>query len=899
VSSDPWGSVCGVVRLAGTGVPLQGVLVQLEGRNRWAVSGPDGRFCMNSLAGGVVVLAAERIGLVGIPVEVELAAGVQAHVDLIMSERALELPEVAVSAREGSRSSGPGSRSTIDRSAVEHLQASSLADLLQLVPGQVAGNPTLSGAQQSLLRQVPTTAEAAGANALGTSLVMDGAPISNNANLQTDLTILNSGAGSQPPFSSVAGRGVDLRSVSPDEIESVEVIRGIPSARHGDLTSGLILVQTRVGARTPEIRLRANPTLLDLGVAAGWGDGVQESGWSATGTLTGAQDDPRQTLDNFYRGGIQLAWRSRRGLDGRPEATLRLHGWSTLDERRRDPDDTRDQIQRSSLDQGLRVSLLGGWSPGSGSSLRLSWTGSASVARQEGRYQSLVGRSITPVTTATTDTTVVGVYGPSEYLNVTTVDGRPVNLYTRVEGEGTIRSRLGVHRPVVGAEWRMDGNRGEGRQFDLAAPPRQNYNVGDRPRSFRGIPSLHVLSLYLEDRIAGEVAGRRIDLGAGLRWDNLDPVGLTSGRFGTEFQPRINASVEMADGVRVRAGAGRAAKAPPLAYLHPGPRYFDLVNLNYFAQDPAERLLILTTRVVEPSNEGARAFTADKWEVGLDVRRGRASSSLVYFDERTRGAYGWDRELVVIPVDRFGVADTPEGRPPLITPDPVRVDTFYSAYDVPSATRDLRSRGVEFTLDLPEWERLRTSLILNGGWTSTRVVSRARSIDAGAFFFSSSPPTRVGVYRADGSEGDRLVTAARFIHRAPDVGLLLSALVQTVWWDRRRATGVDPFPVGFVDRAGDFNPLTPEAARNPLNAELVRQPSDAYLARDNPPPLWLMNLRLSKTLPAGLEMSFFANNVLASRPLHENPRTGGFVQRNPPLFFGVELVARTGRRTLR
>ncbi|TVP42513.1 MAG: TonB-dependent receptor, partial [Gemmatimonadales bacterium] len=335
-------AICGVVRMAGSGTPVQGVAVRVEGQNRWIFSGAEGRFCLRGLEPGVLRLVPERIGIVGATLEVEVGPGITAEVELVVSERALELPALVVSAREGTRSSGPGSRSTIDRSAVEHLQASSLSDLLQLLPGQVAGNPSLASAQQSLLRQVPTTAEAARANALGTSLVMDGTPISNNANLQTDVTILNSGAGALPPFSSVAGRGVDLRSVSPDEIESLEVIRGIPSARHGDLTTGLILVQTRVGARRPELRLRANPTLLDLGVAAGWGDGIRESGWSATGTLTGAQDDPRQTLDNFYRGGMQLAWRSRRGLEGRPEATVRFHGWSTLDERRRDPDDTRN-----------------------------------------------------------------------------------------------------------------------------------------------------------------------------------------------------------------------------------------------------------------------------------------------------------------------------------------------------------------------------------------------------------------------------------------------------------------------------------------------------------------------------------------------------------------------------
>ncbi|TVP60359.1 MAG: outer membrane receptor protein, partial [Gemmatimonadales bacterium] len=235
--------------MAGSGAPVQGVAVRVEGQNRWTFSGAEGRFCLRELEPGVLRLVPERIGIVGATLEVEVGSGVTAEVELIVSERALELPALVVSAREGTRSSAPGSRSTIDRSAVEHLQASSLADLLQLIPGQVAGNPSLASAQQSLLRQVPTTAEAARANALGTSLVMDGTPISNNANLQTDVTILNSGAGSLPPFSSVAGRGVDLRSVSPDEIESLEVIRGIPSARHGDLTTGLILVQTRVGAR--------------------------------------------------------------------------------------------------------------------------------------------------------------------------------------------------------------------------------------------------------------------------------------------------------------------------------------------------------------------------------------------------------------------------------------------------------------------------------------------------------------------------------------------------------------------------------------------------------------------------------------------------------------------------
>ncbi len=46
-----------------------------------------------------------------------------------------------------------------------------------------------------------------------------------------------------------AGRGVDLRTVSAGNIESMEVIRGIPSVEYGNLTSGVVIVKTRRDTR--------------------------------------------------------------------------------------------------------------------------------------------------------------------------------------------------------------------------------------------------------------------------------------------------------------------------------------------------------------------------------------------------------------------------------------------------------------------------------------------------------------------------------------------------------------------------------------------------------------------------------------------------------------------------
>ena len=48
-------------------------------------------------------------------------------------------------------------------------------------------------------------------------------------------------------FNSTVLSGFDVRSLSPSSVESVEVIRGVPSARYGDATSGVVLVKSKAG----------------------------------------------------------------------------------------------------------------------------------------------------------------------------------------------------------------------------------------------------------------------------------------------------------------------------------------------------------------------------------------------------------------------------------------------------------------------------------------------------------------------------------------------------------------------------------------------------------------------------------------------------------------------------
>ncbi|MFQ8806854.1 MAG: TonB-dependent receptor plug domain-containing protein [Alistipes indistinctus] len=63
--------------------------------------------------------------------------------------------------------------------------------------------------------------------------------------------------------------GVDLRQISTDNIESVEVIRGIPSAEYGDLTAGAVIVNSKAGKEPLSIRFKTNPNVYQFSANKG------------------------------------------------------------------------------------------------------------------------------------------------------------------------------------------------------------------------------------------------------------------------------------------------------------------------------------------------------------------------------------------------------------------------------------------------------------------------------------------------------------------------------------------------------------------------------------------------------------------------------------------------------
>lgn len=97
-----------------------------------------------------------------------------------LREENFKLKEVMVTAQL--TQAGGATSSVIGRNAMDHMQAASLSDVMSLLPGGLASEPSLASVKNVTIRD---NGFASSMNSLGTAVIRDGAPMSNNANLSS------------------------------------------------------------------------------------------------------------------------------------------------------------------------------------------------------------------------------------------------------------------------------------------------------------------------------------------------------------------------------------------------------------------------------------------------------------------------------------------------------------------------------------------------------------------------------------------------------------------------------------------------------------------------------------------------------------------------------------------
>ncbi|MCK9305504.1 MAG: TonB-dependent receptor plug domain-containing protein, partial [Bacteroidales bacterium] len=502
-------------------VPIENASVVVSPYNLWAISDNKGICIIENVPSGEVEITIHLLGYEVEKRKLILNAGINEQIEVSLKETSLALSEVNVVAR--SSKAGEATGSYIARQALDHLQATSLKDILQLIPGQlISSNPSLNKIGQFSIRTIDDDNN----NAFGSSIVVDGIPVSNNANMN-----LSGKGGSY----SVAGKGVDLRSLGTDNIESIEVIRGIASAEYGDMSSGTLIINSKIGTTPLEIRGKIMPGISQI--YAGKGFHTDNFGnINISADYAGGNSDPRYSTDTYKRVNSSII-HTKNLFDGIWNITTKVGLNYIKDWSGSDPDDPIQGQYSQSKDLSLTFSHSG----------RISLnTLFARTLKYDIGYTNQTSDSYTiksvnlasgpqPLYSAKNNSTQETFLLPSQYIASGGTKGKPIIFYAKVSDNFFLGYDKFKNNIKIGLEFRNEGNKGDGYYFDN--PERPLTITNNRTRSFKDIPFLTQVSGFIEDNIVLKLGKTDLKMQAGLRYTTIQPGKNESKNVLT---PRIN-----------------------------------------------------------------------------------------------------------------------------------------------------------------------------------------------------------------------------------------------------------------------------------------------------------------------------------------------------------------------
>lgn len=860
--------------------PLFGVVATIPEINVWFLTDDKGNYILENIPEGKYTIYFKRMGLQDKLVNIELKSGDSKTINVKMTYLSLAIDEIVVTAKEN-----PNQLSTsslIETQAIEHIQASSLGDVMQLLPGQVTENPDLNSRNQANLRSTTSDPDNDKIDAFGTAVIMDGAPMSNNANLQVTNTAQ---IGAEGYFSTVSGGGVDLRQIPTDNIESVEIIRGIPSVKHGDLTSGAIIVNTKAGV-TPFIgKVKFNPNTKQ----AYLGKGVQlkdnRGSINADFDYAYSQSDVRLSSPSYNRLTGKLTY-SNTFFDQKLYSTSKLSVFRTYDEDREK--DGASLEKRYSEDLGVRFTTSGKLRLKKKFSNCINYNFTVDYKKQESYNRSLNSGSITPLASSLINETYEAMYLPSEYYTGYYIDGNPFNLYASIDNNFHFKLGGFHNKIMIGMDYTIDANWGDGKYFDEDYYPTSSL----RPVSFKEYPALHHISYYIEDMIRTKLFGRTMKIQAGLRFDNIQPENPFKGEFGQVLLPRINVTYHVLDNLTLRAGFGKTSKSPSLIYLYPDPAYFDALSFNMYSSNyPDESLAVITTNVIKPDNSQMKPSEMTKVEGGLCYRIKKNVINLTVYSEVLEGGYSFKDVLALTPYPQYEIYNYTPGLGQQPTLDYVNVDTatLRDSYKIPVNTKEIKRKGVEMSINTQRIKSIGTSFNLTGAWTLTETSDDMNDIFINSQYYPGNDEKNIGIYKSNGFESENLTTTLRIIQHVPKLKFVASLAVQTQWIQKQKTIVNNQYPIGYVDTEGTEHYLTTEESYSDQYSYLIKSFDETYFMESERPVVWHMSLKLTKELKNDMSFSFYANNMFMNHPKYKNYKTGEIEKLNPSLFFGAEL----------
>ena len=910
-------SVSGRIAEAGSDIPVTGAVVRIGEDYLWAVSDAEGGFTFRNVQAGKHVMEVSCLGFVNVVMEIDVTKDIEG-LDIRLKESSLALDEVVVTAQKAKE--GLSTSHNLGRDALNHLQLSNMTDVAALLPGGKTINPDLTAENQFSLREGGSNV---GNSAFGTAVEVDGVRLGNNAS-----------------FGDMGG--VDTRSVAVENIESIEVITGVPSAEYGDLSSGMVKINTRKGRTPVNLTFSVNPRTYQTSVSKGI-DLQEDNGvLNLSAEWARAVKKLISPYESYTRSGLTLSYSNTFAKVLRFEAgfTGNIGGMDSKD----DPDAFTGEYEKE-RDNVFRGNTSLTWL------LNKSWVTNlkldASVNFNDNlyhyhKYESY--GSSQPAVHAEQEGYFLAERLPLTYFSDQIIDSKELDFAASLKYNWHKRWDDMKSSLKAGVQWKANGNVGEGEYYKDPSLAANGY----RPRPYSQYPFMHNLSVYAEEHLTMPVASTKLEVTAGLRLENVFIKNSLYNKK-TTLSPRFNAKWQLSDGLSIRGGWGITEKLPSYHVLYPKQEYRDIQTYGFSHGDQTSYIYYTQpyTVVYNPELRWQRNSNS---EVGIDAAFADMKVSLVGFYNVTKGTYNF---LNVYEPYSYDILQRPEG---FVMPDNPQIkvdsqtgmmyvrgsqDEYWTPMDVKVTDKtfakstkqnngaDVKRAGAELVVEFPEIKPLKTTFRLDAAYTYTKYLNEQLSAYYQKGWSHTTLADRsyqyLGIYANGGN--DDSVTNGKITHNLdanltaithiPQARIIITCRLEATLLRRSRnlsqyngaeyaftvsETDNNPtggniydgksytaiYPVSYMDLDGNVHPFTAAQAADPDFANLILKSDNIYtFAQDGYGMYMSANLSITKEIGDHVSLSFFANNFTNSRPYVKSMATGVGAIFTPAFYYGL------------
>lgn len=908
-------SISGKIVDSKSGEPVIGAAVNVEDTGIWAISDENGAFSLADIRPGSYSVLFSCLGYVDRSLSFVVRKDIPS-LTIKMDLNTLALKGVTVTAerdREGMNTS-----LKFGANALNHLQMSNVTDISSLLPGGKTVNPDLTSENAVSLR---SGGLAAGNAAFGTALEVDGVRVGNNAS-----------------FGTMTGSGT--RNISTENVQSIEVITGVPSAEYGDLNSGMVRINTRKGLTPWNITFAVNPRTYQASASKGI-DLNHKGVLNVSAEWTRATKKLSSPYTSYTRRGFSASYSNtfKKVLKFEIGATGNIGGMNT----KNDPDayvGTWSKLRDNVFRANTSLTWL----------LRKSWITNlkfdASVNYNDNRSQDHAyssSASVLPSVHAQMQGYYLADRLPKSYFSDKVVDSKELDYAAALKYEWFKKSGKRISKLKAGIQWKANGNVGEGEYYKDPTLAANGY----RPRPYSQYPFMHNLAFYAEEDYTFPIGKTSLQVSAGLRMENLF-VRDTDYKNVSSLSPRFNAKWKVSNNFSVRGGWGVSEKLPSFYILYPVQNYRDIQTFA-FSHGDSSSYIYYTQPYKMLFNENLKWQKSYNAEFGIEAYFLHTSVSLVGFFNKTKDPYTYQNvytpfsyNIMSIPSD-YKVPDNPQLRvddqtgqvymrgtdEEFWTPMATKVTdrTFFES-QMPGNGDDIYRTGAELIVDFPEISPIRTKFRLDANYSYTHYIDNTLNWTYRTGWSHTSLPNRsyqyVGVYAnggangtSNGKEAHNVNANLTAITHIPEARIIITCRLEMSLLNRFRnlssyqgkpyaynvnaegyeAVGGDIYksgnytairPVKYMDENGVVHDFTDKEAADPAFANLIIKSGNAYtFAQDGYGAYFSANLSVTKEIGDHVSLSFFANNFTNSRKFVTSKATGVSAIFTPAFYYGL------------